>query len=387
MFSPNCDKCEKPNAPVKCSQCKCMYYCDRNCQKLHWKEHKHICKALTVGHDEQRTHLAKTLEAKKVLDSDSENKEDWECAICLEHVECPVVLPCSHKFCFPCLNMHNNSLHLEGTCPLCRSEMPNNLHQYVYQNAVMFLRRANSQPLGSEQRLLHLGMAQLELRKLPTADVESSAELKFCVGDIHLSFGEFEVALEVYNSLKSRIYKKRMLTNLHINISEAYINLNQFESAKLALRDAMTNCEETDAVFSRQIFANFARCTYELGQLEESIRYGEYVIEMNRHYEEAYTYVALAHKAMGNLEEAVRTMQRAVVYETPWDPVNVQKVKELAAQYTRERDEAAAAATVALETTAEETVAAAGAPQDIADATSPATGESDSGPAAASEDV
>ena len=31
-------------AIVKCARCKAIYYCDRNCQKRHWKEHKKVCK-------------------------------------------------------------------------------------------------------------------------------------------------------------------------------------------------------------------------------------------------------------------------------------------------------------------------------------------------------
>jgi len=33
-------------AEVKCSTCKSVYYCDRNCQKRHWKQHKTGCKQI-----------------------------------------------------------------------------------------------------------------------------------------------------------------------------------------------------------------------------------------------------------------------------------------------------------------------------------------------------
>lgn len=38
-------QCGKPVGDfLRCGQCKSAYYCDRKCQKQHWKEHKSICK-------------------------------------------------------------------------------------------------------------------------------------------------------------------------------------------------------------------------------------------------------------------------------------------------------------------------------------------------------
>jgi hypothetical protein len=44
----NCKKCdkseEKSGDMKKCSQCKAVFYCNRECQKAHWKEHKKHCR-------------------------------------------------------------------------------------------------------------------------------------------------------------------------------------------------------------------------------------------------------------------------------------------------------------------------------------------------------
>jgi DNA primase len=32
-----------PSAPKKCSKCRCVWYCDRKCQKAHWKYHEGFC--------------------------------------------------------------------------------------------------------------------------------------------------------------------------------------------------------------------------------------------------------------------------------------------------------------------------------------------------------
>jgi hypothetical protein len=40
---------EQPEAFKKCSKCMVEYYCNRNCQKAAWKDHKLICN--TIGED------------------------------------------------------------------------------------------------------------------------------------------------------------------------------------------------------------------------------------------------------------------------------------------------------------------------------------------------
>lgn len=42
-----CEKCGKQSEkPSRCSQCQVMYYCDKDCQKKNWQEHKSICKEI-----------------------------------------------------------------------------------------------------------------------------------------------------------------------------------------------------------------------------------------------------------------------------------------------------------------------------------------------------
>lgn len=37
-----CEKCHK-SATKRCSKCKSVWYCSRDCQLNHWKDHKPIC--------------------------------------------------------------------------------------------------------------------------------------------------------------------------------------------------------------------------------------------------------------------------------------------------------------------------------------------------------
>ena len=44
-----CARCGKGNATAKCGGCKSVWYCDRDCQRIHWRTvHKHECKNLAA---------------------------------------------------------------------------------------------------------------------------------------------------------------------------------------------------------------------------------------------------------------------------------------------------------------------------------------------------
>jgi len=55
-----------------------------------------------------------------VIDAD-DVPADFECAICQDVLNRPVVLPCKHLFCSECLAA---SLKLKHMCPLCRADLP-----------------------------------------------------------------------------------------------------------------------------------------------------------------------------------------------------------------------------------------------------------------------
>lgn len=44
-----CNTCGEEKPAKKCSKCKIVQYCDRNCQRLHWHWHKKACTRLSQG--------------------------------------------------------------------------------------------------------------------------------------------------------------------------------------------------------------------------------------------------------------------------------------------------------------------------------------------------
>ena len=62
---------------------------------------------------------------------------------------------------------------------------------------------------------------------------------------------------------------------------------------------------------------------------------------MNRFFPNVHAFVAKAEAAQGDLDAAIRTMSRAVLYETPWDEAN--KAVQRAALAALQAEAAAAA--------------------------------------------
>lgn len=50
-------------ANVKCSSCKTVFYCDRNCQKRHWKQHKRLCQRPSETDDKCKEVAVEPLDA------------------------------------------------------------------------------------------------------------------------------------------------------------------------------------------------------------------------------------------------------------------------------------------------------------------------------------
>jgi hypothetical protein len=54
MDTNKCSKCDEL-AHQKCGACQAVYYCSRECQKLHWPEHKIFCGSFKRGYSPKIT--------------------------------------------------------------------------------------------------------------------------------------------------------------------------------------------------------------------------------------------------------------------------------------------------------------------------------------------
>jgi MYND finger/Zinc finger, C3HC4 type (RING finger) len=105
--------CGTSNPKNKCSKCLTMYYCSVQCQRKHWKEHKHCCVSVEeMRLDEEEKYEEKidtvattsaiaNAEKSKDLLGKKDPKPKDVCSICLTPTM--VVLDCNHGLCSSCV--------------------------------------------------------------------------------------------------------------------------------------------------------------------------------------------------------------------------------------------------------------------------------------------
>eukprot|EP00979_Chaetoceros_neogracilis_P009827 scaffold2253_cov286-Chaetoceros_neogracile.AAC.2 len=112
----------------------------------------------------------------------------------------------------------------------------------------------------------------------------------------------------------------------------------------MAAMDA--NGDHITPIQSRKMYMGISRTSYYMGNYFMSIQLGLAAIEMNRCFPQIHKYVALSQKASGNVDAAIKTMGRAVNYETPWDEANRKIVIEMYEELLKEQSSVAASSKV-----------------------------------------
>ena len=303
-----------------------------------------------------------------------------ECAICLEApIKDPVILnACKHAFCSSCmikwqrqassLSIFHGKLPEPAKCPFCRTESEE-VEKDILQAAVFLAGRANlgknrpeeerealrqeaiaclDKALATDEPymqayitkaevLTHLNQPAEALQVLNMIIPENERRLKHPVRALYHQLQAAEAdgtlaSLDVDKATVDKLIKKHGLPPSHMDRKEyffvyqlqceAYQKMQDWDSAG-QIYIKMLASEEFFAssipAQQRMLFQGLARCAYETGKYEKAIATLEPALEMNRSFPGVHKYKALAQKKLGKLDEAIKTMNQAVIYETPWD--------------------------------------------------------------------
>ena len=155
---PICEACGQEGADKCCSRCKESHYCSIVCQKRHWKAgHKHKC----VKAEKPSAATAAAMAAAATPRPDAAGgvaqrsgggagaSHNEKCAICLDALQQPQMMPCGHRFCRGCVaSMRQHGAAVAQVCPLCRGAMPNaeRMHAEAERLLTQHERWAEGQP-------------------------------------------------------------------------------------------------------------------------------------------------------------------------------------------------------------------------------------------------
>ena len=267
-----CDACEAPGAKSRCSACKVVVYCNTTCAKQHWKAgHKSLCKAMVENR--QRIEEVDSRMDSIIARLQDAVKDEELCCVCLENaltVDNSFFLPCNHFLCGECIyklpeelrvvenedgETLSETLNRRARCPLCRAELPRGEShmQYLYECAGQLLQRANRLPEGSEDRLILCAYSRsqsklidkffldLLARETPSRYVKANYDrmkplLEILEVDTRLCEGTAVACISKAQELlidERFSDEKAIRVGFHISIGESYIELKEFDKAKL----------------------------------------------------------------------------------------------------------------------------------------------------------
>jgi hypothetical protein len=247
-----CDCCTKDGAHLKCSACKSVYYCNRECQKDHWKAHKIQCKQFSSFLEEMKE-KEKVLEAKehKTYDENSPNA----CKICAEVIESDDqrrLLACNHLFCVNCLCSFYDQMDKIETehCPLCRkTDIEPFLWNFAYTNANDFLFQSSLYPRNFSLSKHFYSLAMKEYFRLKSLIAHLPSELA------PLQYDVLYLRLLLSSSLSSSVLRKNAMEA--IQFSETLLKR---EIKDISLKIEITKLSLT-ALYFRQEYEKMKEIT------------------------------------------------------------------------------------------------------------------------------
>ena len=357
--------CGTTHPTSRCSNCKMVYYCNRECQKADWKRHKPDCR----GVEEMRNQgagigdLSEIKEITGVIQGDTDMAET--CGICLEEkmVNPMIFTKCQHTFCFSCLvrlQSVSKGAHISANgakCPYCRSEIPNLVESSISKICVMAA-RAGRRELPEKERAELIATALEDLQKLlDTGDTGLTVSLTPIRAGLLGMRGDHRAAIDVLQDglpewtemadlgvkRREKLFKLAMmglpfpedtdgptlsrtsLIDVYLQIADLQEKMEDWEAAKRTYQFIVMEFQDVNdftAPQQRKVFFGSSVCAYHLKNYDVAIDLGEAALQTNRAFPGVHKALALAYKASGNIEKARQLAAEAVLYEAPWDDDN-----------------------------------------------------------------
>ena len=341
-----CDWCGKPGPTKNCSRCLSYYYCNRQCQLNHWKNHKEQC-AFLKDKCEQYKDGERIGEEFLKDKEDYDQKEKEECAICLEEIELPISLECGHIFCVSCLvKYHVVSNDGKSSCPNCRGDMPEVIGSVASKQMIVYIERAKRSHGTKREVYLNLALQQIEA----SMNIQSVFQDQYYKNQMQMntSFTKCGVysILDMHHEVIEKVDEFMKLcastqgddvvTSLEniiearIAKAKAYLGLEEWQAALDTYQLLYEDCKEQHQGHCCDIAAGISRAQYELQNYHEaSVQGCRAAYRDNRFRAGVHKYVALSQMKMGDFVGAKKSITRGILHEEQWDEKNRKENEEV----------------------------------------------------------
>lgn len=363
--------CSETGPEKRCSRCRVTYYCGKDCQVRHFKQHKNNCRRIALLWQERE----RTFPVVEPVQQ--------ECGICLEvHPEKRVLVPgCNHGFCYPCLlSWHNKLPNIEEleqeepptTCPICRNPISQRVEDDVLDRARYLAKRAAVAATPEEKDAL-TQEAFAEIDRLMSSNNEFQAILKYCEfrplivkAEILTIIGEPQRSLDMITAIQDRYETAdrngekfaSMLAQLQQTTSQDEVEQLKKEILEMNARgEVITTGDPTELALKmdyrivgteawaekgehefalkyymhmfekstsneislspkhyRRIGVGLLSSNYHLGNYEGVLMIGNQALNQTREFPHVYKYMALAQRDQGDVVVARDTANKGLLY-------------------------------------------------------------------------
>jgi tetratricopeptide (TPR) repeat protein len=318
-----CDNpsCSRPGPTKRCADC-ATYYCDEACRRAHWQEHMPDCRNVQWMRDGMICLGVVDVPAAAASDDDAEkNRRAMLLATGLDEEER--------------VNLRHMALaELERVVTTDDSRI--RIQNLVAKGEVLKELGRHADAIETFSEILRLIEEGIE------AKAEGDSLMQQLEEAIAMGMEDIADAIaEMMDTISKKVeyaYMGDAVIEAHLGIAESMEEVGDWDDALEIYIDKVLAVLEYgpydqplnfNAVHQRRMFMGMSRCFYHKGDYAKAIGAGEAAIEMNRHFPQVYKYVALSQRAVGDIESSLRTMLRAVHYETPWDDSNKVEVLEM----------------------------------------------------------
>ena len=120
------------------------------------------------------------------------------------------------------------------------------------------------------------------------------------------------------------------LYQFKIWLAEAFESTNEYKKAEAIYKEMVQQVFQLDyeeyvkidPPTNRMMISGASRCLFYVKDFDRSKKLAQMALDMNRHFPGIHILLAQAQWALDEKKDAIRTMCRGVLYETPWDETN-----------------------------------------------------------------